>query len=273
MPNTPATRCLTLALIALGLLGIGGCVSAPPALIHAHSHNDYERPRPLFDALELGFTSIEVDIHLVDGQLLVAHDADEVQPGRSLETLYLAPLRAWIEKRGGWAFEDQTPLWLLVDIKTAGPATYMALHEQLAEYRDIIASFGAWGRADKPVRVVISGNRPAQLMREQPVRYAGYDGRLKDLQSQVSTDFMPLISDNWNNHFEWRGEGEFPQDQRRTLDRIVERCHAYGRRIRFWATPDDPRMWAVLHEAGVDLIGTDHPKRLHDFLVARQPKQ
>ena len=272
MTNPPPGRWMILAVIVFGLLAIGGCITAPAALTNAHSHNDYEQPNPLFDALELGFVSIEVDIHLVAGQLLVAHDAEEVQSELTLESMYLKPLRLWIEERGGWAFADRSQLWLLIDLKTDGPATYTALHEQLAEYRDMVASFGAGGRSDRPVRVVISGNRPAALMRAQPVRYAGFDGRLKDLRSPASPNFMPLISDNWNNHFEWRGEGEFPEAERRKLVRIVERVHAYGRRLRFWATPDQPRMWAVLDDAGVDLIGTDHPKRLYEFLVARRAR-
>lgn len=42
-------------------------------LVHAHAHDDYEHKRPLFDALDRGFCSVEADVHLVDGQLLVAH--------------------------------------------------------------------------------------------------------------------------------------------------------------------------------------------------------
>ena len=35
-------------------------------LLHnGHSHNDYTRERPLLDALELGFTSIEVDVFFI----------------------------------------------------------------------------------------------------------------------------------------------------------------------------------------------------------------
>src|SRR5262245_17162471 len=53
-----------------------------------HAHNDYEHPRPLLDALDHGFCSIEADIFLVDGQLLVAHDRTSLSPERTLEKLY-----------------------------------------------------------------------------------------------------------------------------------------------------------------------------------------
>jgi hypothetical protein len=63
------------ALLALVALGAGAAEpdSVIP-LVNAHAHNDYEHDRPLFDALDHGFCSVEADIHLVDGQLLVAHN-------------------------------------------------------------------------------------------------------------------------------------------------------------------------------------------------------
>jgi len=66
----------------------------PKPLVNAHAHNDYEHARPLLDALDRGFCSVEADVWLVDGQLLVAHDRGKAKPGRTLQALYLDPLRA-----------------------------------------------------------------------------------------------------------------------------------------------------------------------------------
>ncbi|VXC12011.1 exported hypothetical protein [Arthrobacter sp. 9AX] len=57
------------------------------------AHNDYEHDRPLFDALEHGFTSVEADVWLVDGELRVAHDLADAKQGVTLESLYLDPLQ------------------------------------------------------------------------------------------------------------------------------------------------------------------------------------
>lgn len=35
----------------------------------AHAHNDYRHEQPLREALACGFTSVEADVHLVDGEL------------------------------------------------------------------------------------------------------------------------------------------------------------------------------------------------------------
>src|SRR5438046_7614806 len=62
-----------------------GCASRPTPdpmpLLDVHSHNDYSHPRPLKEALECGVCSIEADVVLVDGELLVAHKREEVTPG------------------------------------------------------------------------------------------------------------------------------------------------------------------------------------------------
>jgi hypothetical protein len=101
----------------------------PRPLIAAHAHNDYEHPRPLFDALACGFASIEADIHLVDGRLLVAHDRKSVKPERTLEALYLDPLRARVRENGGRVYRDGPTITLLVDVKSEAVATDAALHD------------------------------------------------------------------------------------------------------------------------------------------------
>jgi len=66
-------------------------------LSRAHAHNDYEHARPLSDALDHGFCSVEADIWLVGDELLIGHDRKDLKAGRTLETLYLDPLRARIK--------------------------------------------------------------------------------------------------------------------------------------------------------------------------------
>ena len=58
-------------------------------LRRAHAHNDYEHPKPLINALGHGFGSVEADVHLVEGKLLVGHDPEDLLPERTLERLYL----------------------------------------------------------------------------------------------------------------------------------------------------------------------------------------
>jgi glycerophosphoryl diester phosphodiesterase len=241
-------------------------------LARAHAHNDYEHRRPLADALERGFTSVEADVWLVGGELLVAHDLEDVRPGRTLQSLYLDPLQTRIEANGGRVYRrGDKGFQLLIDIKSEGVSTYLALDRVLREYPDLLTSVRNGRVRERAVSVVISGNRPLEVIQAQRTRYAGYDGRLTDLNSGLPAHLMPLVSDNWTRHFTWTGEGEFPAAERAKLRQIVRTAHAKGYRVRFWATPDAPgaareALWTELVRADVDHLNTDDLHGLEIFL-------
>ncbi|MEU4607265.1 glycerophosphodiester phosphodiesterase family protein [Kribbella sp. NPDC023972] len=241
------------------------------ALPSAHAHNDYEHRRPLQDALDRGFNSVEADVWLVDGELRVAHDLADAVPGRNLETLYLKPLADRVRQNHGQVYKHGRDFQLLIDIKSDGPSTYAAIDKELTKYRGISTVF-INGRVLKgAVTSVISGNRPLDVLKAQKVRYAGYDGRLSDLRSGMPASLMPLVSDNWTNHFTWKGIGPMPTAERTKLHDIVVQAHRAGYRVRFWATPDvrgaaREALWSELEAAGVDHINTDDLHGLEAFL-------
>src|SRR5436309_14120287 len=96
------------------------CQADEPATVkplpRAHAHNDYEHARPLLDALDHGFCSIEADVWLVEGKLLVAHDRNKVKAERTLQTLYLEPLRERARVHGGRVYRAGPGAALLVDV-------------------------------------------------------------------------------------------------------------------------------------------------------------
>ncbi|MHB9756117.1 phosphatidylinositol-specific phospholipase C/glycerophosphodiester phosphodiesterase family protein [Streptomyces sp. BYX5S] len=266
------------ALAAGSVAGTGvaqatGGKRGPGPLRRAHAHNDYEHQRPLFDALDQRFNSVEADIYLVNGDLLVAHDPVDLDPARTLDALYLAPLAARVRANHGSVCRGwRTPLQLLVDIKTDGAATYKELNRQLRGYGRLFTTY-AHGRVRKgAVTAVVSGDRAARApMEAQRVRSAFYDGRLTDLGSAAPASFIPLISDNWANNFTWLGSGPMPDAERDKLRGIVGAAHARGQRVRFWATPDvagpeRDAVWRELVAADVDHLNTDDLAGLRAFL-------
>src|SRR5262245_36395471 len=126
--------------LALGRVCAQG-QTEPSPLLNAHAHNDYEHRHPLFDALAQGFCSVEADIYLVQGQLLVAHDRENVSTQRTLEALYLDPLRERVKKNGGKVFPNGPEFTLLIDIKSEAEPTYAALREVLRRYADLLTVF------------------------------------------------------------------------------------------------------------------------------------
>lgn len=259
-------------LALLNTLLPGPAPRAVTPLVNAHAHNDYRHDPPLLKALQHGFASVEADVFLVGDELLVAHGPGEITPERTLRSLYLEPLRERVRRNDGRVYPDGGRFLLLVDVKSAVEPTWQRLHEVLKEYRDMLTTFGPQTRRDKAVLVVVSGNRSLELMASQPVRYAGYDGRLADLDSDASAEIIPLISDRWGTHFTWSGDGPMPPEERRKLGEIVQKAHAKDRLVRFWATPDQrsparEALWRELLSAGVDLINTDDLGGLKEFLL------
>lgn len=240
----------------------------PTPLLHAHAHNDYEHTRPLFDALDQGFGSIEADIYLVDGQLLVAHNRKDVKPERTLEALYLNPLRACVQRNGGGVYRGGPAITLLIDVKTEAVATYTALHAVLENYAAMLTAFRAGVATPGAITVILSGNRARAALAAQPLRYAAIDGRIEDLASNPPAALVPWVSDNWTKVFTWKWTGPMPDADRAKLRDLVTQAHAQGRRIRFWNTPDTPEAWRLLRDANVDLINTDHLVALREFFLA-----
>jgi glycerophosphoryl diester phosphodiesterase len=259
----------TLAVVAAiaSPLHIAFAADPPKALPGAHAHNDYYHKRPLFDALDRGFTSIEADVFLVDGKLLVGHYAHELRPERSLETLYLEPLRKHIKANDGRVFAGDERLILLVDFKSDGPAAYAALAKLLEKYDGVFFDIQDGKLTPRAVDVIVTGNRPIEAIAGDKSRRAAIDGRLADLDRESPRELLPLISESWTDHFKWRGRDPIPAFERKRLHELADQVHQEGRRLRFWATSDNPAVWKELQAAGVDVIGCDDLDALKKFLA------
>jgi hypothetical protein len=245
----------------------------PAPLRFAHAHNDYEHSRPLFDALDHGFCSVEADIFLVDGKLLVGHNRTDLKPQRTLESLYLDPLRARAKSHGGRIFPDAPRFWLLIDVKSEAKPTYAALHEVLSRYADLFTEVSAGTLTQRAVTAVVSGNTDREAIAAQVQRYAGIDGRPPDLESNAPAHLIPWVSDRWGSQFKWLGDGAMPAEERAKLREFVAKAHRHGRLVRFWATPEKPAVWQELRYVGVDLIGTDQLAELQKFYRTASAKE
>lgn len=251
--------------------------AADVPLLQAHAHNDYEHERPLFDALDQGFMSVEADVWAtsIGDTLYVAHNALDIRADRNLRALYLDPLLERFELYGAIYPQQPRPFQLLVDFKTAADTTWQALETTLTDYAPMLTRYEDGRVIPGAVEIVISGNRPTDTLAAAGERFAFIDGRLGDLDAPPSPSLVPLISDNWSTHFSWRGEGEMPAEESAELDRIMAAARAGGYRVRFWETPDAAgaareAVWARLFDAGVDHLNTDDLAGLAAFLRARQ---
>jgi alkaline phosphatase len=218
---------------------------------NAHSHNDYEQVHPFQSAWHASFGSIEADIFLVDGRLLVAHSRAELSRNRSLEDLYLEPLLAALKQNGNFPYADTAlHLQMLIDIKTDSVKTLDALVSLLKKYPALTNS--------PRLTWVISGNRPAAENFNSYPDFIWFDGELHQAYSTKALSRIRMLSDNLSRYTKWKGKDILPEKDSLLLKQIISKAHQLRKPVRFWDAPDFREAWETLMRLGVDYINTDH---------------
>ncbi|HVZ95538.1 MAG TPA: phosphatidylinositol-specific phospholipase C/glycerophosphodiester phosphodiesterase family protein, partial [Chitinophagaceae bacterium] len=235
---------------------------AQPAIYstaNAHSHNDYEQSNPFYEAWNNGFGSIEADIFLQNNKLLVAHTTGELNDNRTLQSLYLDPLRKAVEMNHGYPYADSTKaLQLLVDVKTDSVKTLDKLIEILNSYPSIISC--------SKIKIAISGNRPSPEAFGGYPSYIYFDGVLNESYSSRALSKIIMLSDNFRHYSTWQGTGSIAVKDYELLKQTIDKAHQLKKKVRFWNAPDNPDAWRILEGLHADYINTDHIAALANFL-------
>ncbi|MBV4355696.1 alkaline phosphatase [Pinibacter aurantiacus] len=227
---------------------------------NAHSHNDYMNAVPFWAAYNAGFGSIEADIFLKDGQLIVAHDQEGVKLNRTLEDLYLKPLLSCIRKNDQHVYADHSKnLQMLIDIKTEAVPTLAKLVSVLQQYPELISN--------KNLKWVISGNRPNQEAFSSYPEFILFDGELSKKYSDAALKKVALFSDDLRNYTMWKGsKSSIPGGEMQKMKDAIKYAHDLQRPIRFWDAPDSLNAWYQFMDLQVDYINTDRINDLSSFL-------
>ncbi|KAL8965108.1 MAG: hypothetical protein Q9183_004023 [Haloplaca sp. 2 TL-2023] len=168
--------------------------------IPCHSHNDYEQKVPLYDALNVGCTSLGADVWVKDGNLLVVHTQGSLDPSRSLESLYLDPLASILSKRnphlkdkgaapsdswkGVYSADPKAALVLLIDVKKDSKKTLPVLLNQLAPRHEkgFLTHFDGTSTIQRPITIVASEETDHDAMLDMRNRHVFFDAPLEKLE-------------------------------------------------------------------------------------------
>ncbi|KIW27933.1 uncharacterized protein PV07_07629 [Cladophialophora immunda] len=180
-----------------------------------HSHNDYWRREPLYSAIHVGCTGVEADVWLFGDELYVAHTASGIRRNRTLEALYLDPLKEILDHRnmvpdllgpstlnssrriGVFDTKPKQSLVLLVDFKNKPEEVWNRFDTLLAPFRDrrYLTHFDGSDVVSGPLTVVVSGDAPFnRVVENSTYRDIFYDAPLHDLASLPATPPQPSPS-------------------------------------------------------------------------------
>ncbi|KAF2425722.1 hypothetical protein EJ08DRAFT_700268 [Tothia fuscella] len=147
--------------------------------IPVHSHNDYWRRIPLYEAIHYGVTGVEADVWLFDDEeLYVGHTASSLTRNRTFKSLYVDPLVKLLDRQnlhtpfanetrnGIFDVDPSQTMVLLVDFKTDGSALFPYVEEHLTDLREknYLTYYDGVKVIPGPITVVGTGNAPFQLI-------------------------------------------------------------------------------------------------------------
>ena len=226
-----------------------------------HSHNDYAQKRPFWGAYEAGADSIEADIFLVDGDLLVSHSRKDLKKENTLRRLYLEPLREVMRKNGGRAYANGKPLQLLIDLKNGKPAL-----DRLVEMVEKEGYHDCFAIAKNPsaARLTVTGDHSEITDFFAYPDYVFFDVPPTKKLADEQYKRVPLISHYARAYTKWRS-GEMSEADKEKIRVAVREAYAKGCKFRLWGYPDNPEAWRLARELGLDYINTDHPAAASAF--------
>ena len=261
--------------------------------IPCHSHNDYTRHVPLYDALAAGCTGVEADVWLQpNGDLFVGHTKNSLSATRTLQSLYVDPLVSILSLenaintttpatsnitsplQGIFDASPQTSLTLLIDVKTSGASTFPAVHSALEPLRskDFLTYYNGSHLIPGPITVVATGNTPffSILALPEDHRDVFFDAPLAEL-SGGDAPANGTLYDHTNSYYASvsfpkaigkPNKGMFSSAQVDLMQRQIKGAQDRGLKARYWDTPAWPvglrdHVWNVLVSEGVGMLNVD----------------
>jgi hypothetical protein len=238
-------------------------------LPHAFAHNDYWHKRPLYDALDNGFTHLEADVFLRHSRLLVAHRLPLIRLKRkrnTIEGLYLKPLFNRLTNTNEQVQTSLDTIVLMIDIKSNGEKTYNALRKVLNKYKSILSTCEEGKVIIRNLTLVLTGHRPLHLLKSEESRFVFVDADLRKINiKEECPEMFTIASCKYSNLLTWKGRGEIPEWEKERLKGLIDKAHLSGTKVRLWASPENEKVWLFLRNCGVDLINTNKLVALKRF--------
>lgn len=263
-------------------------------LNYVHSHNDYWRTLPLYDALLHGVNSVEADIWLFkdvqekkDTLLAVGHNQRYLKPEeKNLQTLYIKPLLEILEEinldpnsenlEGVFFNEPEMPLILYIDFKDHSPdnmAAYEELLKQLQPLKRYLTTKSDFEKKKyKPLIIELTGDYPILTKYDDAIFL---DSSIIKLYNNEVTFKSPIISESFNNLIRFCNGDEndgriamkllskkavsLDDEEIICMSQLIDKAHEQNYKVRIWGVPQFPiynrnNLW----KQQLDVLGVDY---------------
>ncbi|KAL8968016.1 MAG: hypothetical protein Q9183_002661 [Haloplaca sp. 2 TL-2023] len=264
--------------------------------IPCHSHNDYWRKVPLYDALAAGCTGVEADVWLdplKPNELRVGHTRKDLTAARTLKSLYIDPLLTILEnqntpanvtvdalnntmKVGVFNSSPNTSLTLLIDLKTSSKETFpvvLKLLQPLLEAGYLTTWTRDRGLIRGPITVVCTdyiefksilspeNSSPRIIFFDAPLpALSSLTPTPQDLQYNSNNSYYTSVSFDVEIGKPWLGM--MTPGQVVKVRQQIQGAKERGLVSRYWDTPSWPvrakeGVWRVLEREGVGMLSVD----------------
>ena len=233
--------------------------------VPVHSHNDYDRRVPLFDALSVGCESVEADVWLQkDNELFVGHTEGALDASRTLDSLYIDPLLrildqqnknlpAYTRANGVFSMSPNKTLVLLIDMKTDGRSTYPVVKDQLRPLleKGYLTTYNGTDLVPGPITIVGTGNTPFEsILNDSAIgnatavnRFIFYDAPLDSLSPVYNTTNSYYASVQMSKSIGKVWLGKLNAKQFAIVDEQTQTAAGLSLKARYWDTTSWPVGW------------------------------
>ena len=218
-----------------------------------HSHNDYVRVAPFWEAYSQHCGSIEADVHWHEGALLVGHDVKDLTPERTFDAMYVQPIVQVVRANGGKAWPKSSDrLILMVELKSATEPELSEVIDLLGQYPDVFCG--------DAVQLVITGNTPAPENFDSYPHWVYFDGDIRENYTPAQLARVGMVSNSFRLFAKkWNGKGRMIDPELDAVNAAIDKVHSWGKPIRFWEAPEGTTAYFTFWKLGVDIINTDKP--------------
>ncbi|QLL32517.1 hypothetical protein HG536_0D00390 [Torulaspora globosa] len=248
--------------------------------IPVHSHNDYWRSLPLFEAIANGASSVEADVWIVpdveragEKALAVAHSRAYVDPvHRTLDSLYTTPLLRMLDQvncgeagdaNGVFFDSPETTLFLFIDFKS--PDSGLIYQLLMEKYLKPLIDKGYLTHFDmqqgklvwRQITVVLTGDFPNDLGiidRDVGLGYLGDGKRYVTLESSIvdqsstirntsvmaASSFSQMLERCGSSEIKVVWRGRLARSEIQCLRSMIKSTQEAGIRTRIWGLPNWP---------------------------------